>query len=351
MPKTLVYDLSAPFPDSLRLITHSTPPTLPPNTQDLVLVRLLAAPINRVDLMVLAGQYPLQPQNAVDGLPVPGFDACGVVTASSSPNFQPDDLVLPRTLGLGTWRTHAVFPAAALMKLPTGTPELAGAVLRSGAVVAWLLLEEAAAATGDWVILSAGTSCVAQFLVQFARMRGLNVILVIRDREGIESVRNRLLELGATAVMTESELARVAAGADGATLPGKVTLALDCVYGSVGQNLVEVLAPGGKFVLVGMLAGAKTSITVETKHLFNRQLSFVSFRGSEVLKKMGDENVEELFEKIARLCADGSVKIPELRLINWDLKDNDELEKVLREAITIAKDDEVGYRKMVWLLS
>ncbi|KAL1962639.1 hypothetical protein VTN77DRAFT_9353 [Rasamsonia byssochlamydoides] len=344
MAKSFVYDPSAPDVP-LRLVTHDAPSM--DGNEGQVLVKLLAAPVNRVDLMVLSGQYPVQPRYCVDEKPVPGFDGCGVVIESTSQRFQKGNLVLPRELGLGTWRTHAILPDTALMKLPRDTPPLAGALLRSGAVVAWLLLEHVAPLkSGDWIIMSAGTSCVAQFLVQFARLKGINTILVIRDRENIDTTRQKLLDLGAAAVISESELAQNAP-----PVPGKVVLALDCVYGSVGQNLANVLSPGGKFVLVGMLGGPRTSITVDTNHLFYKQLSFLPFRSSKFLEEMGDSKVEELFRHITRLFSDGSIKLPDLRVISWEQKEQDGLEQELRQAVKMAKSDETGYKKTVWLLS
>ncbi|KAB8069467.1 hypothetical protein BDV29DRAFT_161413 [Aspergillus leporis] len=339
MAKSLVQSSNAHSP--VEVVEHPIPSI---TGEGQVLVQMSASPVNRVDLMTLANLYPVKPQYHVDGKPIPGFDGCGVVLDSSSPAFRKDDVVLPSTLGLGTWRTHAVWPASSLLKLPRQTPPVAGALLRSGALVAWLLCEEVTRLkAGDWVIVSAGTSCVAQFFIQFARIKGINTILVVRDRYNIDATREKLLGLGASSVLTEFELAQ----ATEESLPGKVTLALDSVFGRVGEDLARLLSPGGKFVLVGMLAGPKTSISVSTSHLFYKQLSFLPFRSSEVLKRMGDERATALIQHVATLLADGRVQLPELHRVSWESISEEELKK----ALEAAQSKVVGYKKTVWLFS
>lgn len=337
--RTLIHDktLGAPF---VRLINHSVPSTQ--NQDGRVLVKWLAAPINRVDLMVLAGQYPVKPRHSLNEQEIPGFDGCGVVLASTSPLFKDGDLVIPRELGLGTWRTHAVLEDQLLIKLPQGTPPVAGSLLRSGALVAWLLLEEVRELKdGDWIIVSAGNSCVAQFLAQYARRKNINTILVVRDRNNIDETREHLLELGAAAVITESDLRK----ADSALFSNPIVFAVDCVFGAVGQDLANVLSPGGTFVLAGMLSGIQANITISPSHLFFKQLTFRSFRGSEILKNMGAARTERLIGDIASLFVTGSIKVPQVRQLSWaEISD-----EALEGGVEDARSNETGLHKIVFL--
>ncbi|GKT85939.1 mitochondrial enoyl reductase [Colletotrichum tofieldiae] len=345
MAWSLVCRAAIPGP-SLGLTVHEMP-ALGEEDEGLALVKFLASPINRVDLMVLADQYPIKPRYVVDGEPIPGFDGCGVIVESNHPELEPGDIVIPRELGLGTWRTHAVLSARSLLKLPRDTPPLAASLLRSSALVAWLLLEEVSPLReGDWVIASAGTSCVAQFLAQLACRKGVHAILVIRDRECMPETTATLLGLGAAKVITESELELHG----GEALQENIVLAIDSVFGSVGQSLIETLVPGGKYVLLGMLGGTSGSLTVNTKHLFNRRLSFLPFRSSEVLNKMGAANSEALFQKVALLLTNGSLKCPGVHFVTWaEGNDNQStLEKIVRESLQNAESKDVGYKKLVW---
>ncbi|EAQ82932.1 hypothetical protein CHGG_10750 [Chaetomium globosum CBS 148.51] len=335
-----------------------------------VLVRFLAAPVNRVDLMLLAGRYPIKPKYTApspDGTtrhPIPGFDGCALVQSSSTPLFAPGDLVLPGDLGLGTWRTHAVLPASALIKLPAGVDPIDAALIRSGALIARLLLDEVTPLrAGDWVIASAGTSGVSQFLVQLARQRGVKVVLVVRDRGEpvLAVVKAELRALGADAVLSEGELeAELAARSSKAPGPSAaagllpkepIVLALDSVFGRVGQLLASALAPGGKFVLVGLLAGPTATVTVTTDHLFTRQLSFLPFRGSEHLKRLGNARAEELIYETANMFIDGTLKRPTVNVVDWTTAGEGEVEEALKRAIQLASGKEVGHIKTVWRLN
>lgn len=377
MAQSLVYTSATPgSSSSTLLVSHAIPScsvsavdptsTSPSDAgQDEVLVRFLAAPVNRVDLMLLAGRYPIKPKYTApspDGVshPIPGFDGCAIVQSSITPILQPGDLVLPRDLGLGTWRTHATLPTSALIKLPAGIDPIDAALIRSGALIARLLLDEVTPLrVGDWVIASAGTSGVSQFLVQLARKRGVRVVLVVRDREEVvlAVVKAELRALGADAVLSESELeselvARSSGAPSAGLLPKEpIGLALDSVFGRVGQLLASALAPGGKFVLVGLLAGPSATVTVTTDHLFTRQLSFLPFRGSEHLKRMGSERAEQLIYETANMFVDGTLKRPTVNVVDWTTAGEGEVEEALKSAVQLASGKEVGHIKTVWKLN
>ncbi|KAF3010363.1 hypothetical protein E8E14_009491 [Neopestalotiopsis sp. 37M] len=321
MARSLTQDPSA-LSGPLCLVEHDAPSEV--SIQDgSVHVKFLASPVNRVDLMVLSGLYPVKPQYDQNGHPVPGFDGCG------------------------TWRSDAVLPATSLIKLPSSTPPLAGALLRSGALIAWLLLETIRPLKdGDTIIVSAGTSSVASFIVQLARLKRVSVVLVIRDRsaQALSFAKEQLTALGANVVLSESELAEGTI-----PLPSPPVLALDSVYGRVGQLLADALAPKGTFVLVGLLSGPKSSINVTVAHLFSKQLSFVPFRGSEVLKAMGEEKAASLITDVAELFVESKIKVPDLTLVKWRAAGSENLETILQESLERAKGDEIGTKKTIWV--
>lgn len=70
-----------------------------------VSVKWLLAPVNPADINTLQGKYPSKPS-----LPaVPGNEGVGevIATGSNVQNLCVGDRVVPNTLNLGTWRTHA----------------------------------------------------------------------------------------------------------------------------------------------------------------------------------------------------------------------------------------------------
>ncbi|KAF2219370.1 hypothetical protein BDZ85DRAFT_291754 [Elsinoe ampelina] len=323
--------------NDIHLIKHALPQWT--NVEGQVLVKFAASPINKVDMMVLSGSYPVSPSATHDGAPIPGFDGCAVVVRSNSSRFQPGDLVIPARLGLGTWRTHAVFPDENLIKLPRDTPPLAAALLRSNVAIAWLLLHEVIPLkAGDWIIMTAGTSCVAHFVVQFAKIEGVKVVLVVRDSEEAEEDRERLLGLGAEMVLTEAEVVARP------SFPEPIVLALDCVFGPTGEALLDVVATGATYVLLGVLRGINETVILKAKHLFTKQITLRTFRGSAILAQKEDGGVEALFDGLAQMFVDNLLTIPEIDVREWPVD-----ESVMREVLERVQANTPGTRKCVWL--
>ena len=75
-----------------------------------VLVRFLAAPINPLDLLVLAGTYPVKPKYEHNGSGVLGYDGIGEILQCGAGvrNLVPGDTVVPNTFGLGMFELQPV---------------------------------------------------------------------------------------------------------------------------------------------------------------------------------------------------------------------------------------------------
>ena len=72
-----------------------------------VLVRFLAAPINPLDLLVLADTYPTKPKYEHNGNKILGYDGVGEVLdcGETVEGLQPGDVVVPSKFGIGMTRT------------------------------------------------------------------------------------------------------------------------------------------------------------------------------------------------------------------------------------------------------
>lgn len=109
-----------------------------------VLVKLLAAPINPQDLMVMKGLYPVKPEDQIDSSSIPGYDGVGEVVdlGDGVGDLKLRDHVIPKRHGLGTWRTHAAFGADALIKVSPHLDIQAAAILKMVVTPAYFLLED-----------------------------------------------------------------------------------------------------------------------------------------------------------------------------------------------------------------
>ncbi|KAF4539079.1 putative mitochondrial enoyl reductase [Lasiodiplodia theobromae] len=318
-----------------------------------VTVKFLAAPINPLDMLVLADRYPVKPAHHISGNGVLGYDGVGQVTAVADDvtGLAPGDIVVPSRFGLGTWRTHAALPASALQKLSEAPKDMAcAAILRITVAPAYCLVEDMAPLRpGDWIVVNAGTSAVAQMVTQFAAMRGVRVAQIVRDRPAAElaAVKNALLGLGAGLVLTESELETGDGLAQLQAL--SVALALDSVFGKAGRALVKALAPGGTYVQLGFLAGPNAQLALDAADLFARNLTMKAFRGTAQLGLRSPAQQRELCDWFVRLFNRGDLKLPPLGLerVDWHVADAGAAERSAKAAVETARAGALGQRKQV----
>lgn len=96
---------------------------------------------------------------------------------------------------------------------------------------------------GDWFIQNGANSGVGRSAIQLGRLWGLKSINVIRNRPGVEELKEELKGLGADMVVTEEELAdRGSWGVHNEkTDGGEVKLGLNCVGGKPTMDLARRL--------------------------------------------------------------------------------------------------------------
>jgi trans-2-enoyl-CoA reductase len=62
---------------------------------------------------------------------------------------------------------------------------------------------------GDVVVQNGATSMVGQCVIQLAQLCNIQTVNLVRDRPGVDEVKERLLSLGAEHVLTEEELGKL----------------------------------------------------------------------------------------------------------------------------------------------
>jgi putative PIG3 family NAD(P)H quinone oxidoreductase len=220
-----------------------------------VLLAVRATALNRADLLQLRGRYP-PPAGESD---VPGLEAAGVIAAlgpglvEGSP-WRVGDAVAALLAGGGHAEKVAV-PAGQLLPLPRGWSFEEGAALPEAALTAWTnLVAEGNLAAGETVLVTGATSGVGTFVVQLARALGARVLAAGRDPERLE----RLRPLGAEPIfrLGPDLGSRVRAATDG----HGADLAIDLVGGEQFDRALDALAPHGRLVLVGLMAGRSTEV-------------------------------------------------------------------------------------------
>lgn len=263
------------------------------------------APINPSDINTIEGKYPLHPD-----LPAsPGHEGVGVVAAVGSKvtRLRPGDRCVPIEHSQGTWRTHGVFDEHHWYRIPSDLPIAAAANMVINPPTAIRLLEEyVTLEPGDVIIQTGSTSAVGKYVLQMATHRGIKSINLIRDRpaEKRAQVEHELKEMGATAVVTPSELPALLK-----TWPHNAPkLALDCVAGEAATAAVKALAPGGTLVVYGSMS--REPVTIPSGHLIFKDIRVRGFwlTGGYAKMKEGWRSKERLVDQVCALFRQKVIK-------------------------------------------
>lgn len=166
---------------------------------------MLAAPVNPADINTIQGVYPVKPS-----LPsVPGNEGVGRVESIGEgvKKLNAGDLVLPREVGWGTWRTHAVCNAEELVTINNDMDVIAAATMSVNPCTAYRMLKDfVPLQPGDVVIQNGANSACGQSVIQFCKAWGFISVNIVRNRPDIEELKNELRNLGADHILTEEEV-------------------------------------------------------------------------------------------------------------------------------------------------
>ena len=257
-------------------IREVDPPTIGP---DDVLVRVRASAINRADLMQRMGKYPAPPGSPRD---IPGIEYAGDVTniGAHVTDFVPGD----RVFGIAGGGAHAEFiavPAATVARVPNGLswPD-AGAIPEAYITAHDALITQAGLAAGMRVLIHAVGSGVGLAAVQIARNVGAVPFGTSRTADKIERARPHGLEQGAL-VGGAVDLAAAVEG----WAPDGFDVVLDLVGGPYTPASIDLLAPRGRLMLVGLVAGS--TAPMDLRRILSRRIKLIGtmLRGRSVAEK------------------------------------------------------------------
>ncbi|KAI9795622.1 MAG: mitochondrial 2-enoyl thioester reductase [Piccolia ochrophora] len=281
--QALVYSKHGEPSDVLSLHKHS----ISPAHSDNLTLRFLASPINPADINQIQGTYPSKPTfDSSIGTATPSAVAGNegvaevVSVGSSVTSIQTGDWVIPRSPGLGTWRTYAQTPQSTILKLPSKTsltPIQAATVSVNPTTAYRLLRDFASLPEGSWILQNGANSGVGRAVIQLARIWGLRTVNIVRDRPDISALKTDLLSLGATHVFTESDLLSQSFRSTlaDATYSSPLPLALNCVGGKPAVALAKALSKNGIMVTYGAMA--KQPLTLPPSLLIFKNIRFAGF--------------------------------------------------------------------------
>ncbi|KAI1700472.1 zinc-binding dehydrogenase domain-containing protein [Ditylenchus destructor] len=270
-----------------------------------VLVRWLAAPINPIDLGLVQGTYGAKPAevNAVVG----GNEGCGEVekVGSKVTTLKPGDWVIPESPpnGVNTWCTYGIYDADKLAPIQKSLSKLSAATIVINPPTAYLLLKDMVELKpGDVVAQNGANSACGRYIIQFCRLWGYKTVNVIRDRPGVQDLKEELKALGADEVYTEEEFSKSAPNLKG------VRLAIDCVGGEKTKLLMSALEHEGTLVLYGGMANP-TSTQLDPRIMIFKNLYVRGFWVTNWYAQKSKDR-EQVFTEIGKLLSEGKLKDP-----------------------------------------
>ncbi len=269
-----------------------------------VLLRMLAAPINPSDVLTLTGQYGILPP-----LPAIGGNEGVAEVVEHGPGVAGPEIgqtvLLP--VGIGTWATHMVADAKALVPLPGDIDPIQLSMIAINPPTASLMLSDIVdLQAGDWVMQNAANSGVGSYLIKLAKLRGLKTVNVVRR----ESLVEPLLAAGADVVLVDGEVdgKSLADRTREATGGAKIRLGIDAVGGAATTRLGESLAEGATLVNYGAMSG-EPCILPPTIIIF-RDITVRGFWLAKWFRTASAEERKQLYGNLTQLIAKGELSAP-----------------------------------------
>jgi NADPH:quinone reductase len=234
---------------------------------DRVRVRVRAAGLNRADLLQKRGRYP-----APHGAPqdIPGLEFAGEVeqTGEEAGRWQRGQRVFGITAG-GAQAEYVVVPEGYLAEIPDALDFAQAAAVPEVFITAHdALFTQAVFEPGERLLVHAVGSGVGTAAVQLARAAGAGAVYgTARTREKIEHAR----EFGLTdGVVVRDEPRAFADAVRGWTGGAGVNVLLDLVGASYLDANLDALAPLGRMMLIGTLAGS--GATLDFRRVMGKRL-------------------------------------------------------------------------------
>jgi NADPH:quinone reductase-like Zn-dependent oxidoreductase len=245
-----------------------------------VVVEVLAAPLNPIDVNVSAGRF----HGGHPEFPyVPGCEGVGRVAGSDRLVWALGAIGLRRD---GTMAERVAVPEAEFVDVPAGADAALAAALGIAGLAGWMPLSwRAPVREGETVLVLGASGTVGLVAVQAARLLGAGRIVAAgRDMSRLERAR----ELGADEVVALDGDLRGAVGDGGANL------VVDPLWGVPIAAALDVCAPRARIVQLGQSAGP--TATLASAAVRGKMLDILGFNDYAVPRDVLAEQYRRLVE-------------------------------------------------------
>jgi NADPH:quinone reductase len=219
-----------------------------------ILIKVMAAGVNRPDVAQRSGSYP-PPPGASD---LPGLEVAGEVVAlgEGSHKHKIGDRVMSLVAG-GGYAQYCIAQDAQAMAIPASLSILeAGATPETLMTVWHNVFERGALKAGETILIHGGSSGIGTMAIQLSKAFGAKVIVTVGSKDKADAC----LKLGADHAINYKTEDFVAASK--ALTQGGPNLILDMVGGDYVERNYEAAATDGRIVQIATLGGAKISANI-----------------------------------------------------------------------------------------
>lgn len=251
------------------LVPNTRPdPALPNAGSGEILIKVLAAGINRPDILQRKGHYQVPP-GASD---IPGLEVAGEIIggdlshADNTLGLKIGDKVCALVQG-GGYAELCTAPIAQCLPYPTGFTDQEAASLPETFYTVWSnVFMRGELSEGETLLVQGGSSGIGVTAILLAKALGHKVFVTA----GTEDKCAACLKLGADLAInykTQDFVEEVKKATDGRG----VNVILDMVTGSYVQREIDCLADDGRIVIIAIIGGSK--VEVNTGQILRRRLT------------------------------------------------------------------------------
>jgi NADPH2:quinone reductase len=242
-----------------------------------VLIKVVAAGVNRADLMQRRGLYP-PPKGASD---IPGLEVAGIVVALGPGVRTPrlGERVCALITG-GGYAEYCCADAQLCLPIPGDLSMTEAASLPEACFTVWAnLIEIGQLRHGERVLIHGGASGIGSYAIQLAQTLGAEVFATA----GSPAKCDLCAQLGAQPINYRDEnfTQRILDQSGGYG----VDVILDMIGGPYLARHLELLAPGGRLIIIATQGGPKTEINLLPILLKRLTISGSTLRGRPLAAK------------------------------------------------------------------
>src|SRR4051794_2052137 len=295
---------------------------------DSVVIDVVAAGVNRADLLQRQGHYP-PPPGAPETL---GLECSGVISAvgESVEDWSVGDECCALLAG-GGYAEKVVVPAVQVMPVPEGIDLKSAAALPEAVATVWSnVFMIAHLKEGETLLVQGGASGIGTMAIQLGVAHGARVLCTVGSTEKMEFCSR----LGADVAINykEAEWASVVREATG---KAGADVILDIIGAKYLEDNVKSLAYDGRLVVIGMQGGTKGTLDLGRLMIRRALVAATGLRARSVEEKgqIIDEIVGHVWPLIAakkvRPIVHRTFPLADVRQAHETLEQSNQIGKVL----------------------